>query len=74
MKFNTKRYDIKKMSFKKLIANSNMTVKEFSDYFSIPFKTVQKWDRGERECTPYLLELMLYKLINEGVIERGCKE
>jgi len=53
------------MDFKELLAMSGMNMKQFATYFNIPYGTVEKWNRGVRECTPYLLELMAYKLNNE---------
>ena len=46
-----------------------MTQKEFSDYFGIPKRTVEDWDAEKRKCPGYLLELMEYKLKNEGIIK-----
>ena len=56
------------MTFKELRETSCMNIKEFSEYFNIPYKTVQKWNSGERNCSNYLIELMCYKLKNEGKI------
>lgn len=42
-----------------------MTLKELSDYFEIPYRTVQGWKLGKRKCPSYLLKLMIYKLENE---------
>ena len=57
------------MTFKELLALSGMNLKQFSEYFNIPYGTVEKWNRGVRECTPYLLDLMEYKLKKEGMLE-----
>ena len=53
------------MNFKELLKVSGMNLKQFAAYFNIPYGTVEKWHRGQRECTPYLLELMAYKLEHE---------
>lgn len=53
------------MKFKELIESSGMNLKEFSEYFEIPYRTVQNWKLGKRECPEYLLKLMKYKLENE---------
>ncbi|MBO7183997.1 MAG: hypothetical protein J6V49_07675 [Bacteroidales bacterium] len=46
-----------------------MTQEKFSQYFGIPKRTVEDWDRGASNCADYLLDLMRYKLEHEGIIE-----
>lgn len=51
-----------------------MKTKEFAEYFHVPVKTVENWvtssaSRRYRRCPEYLLELMEYKLRNEGLIK-----
>lgn len=41
--------------------NMSMNRKEFSEYFEIPYRTVQDWELGQREMPDYLLRLMIYK-------------
>ena len=53
------------MTFKELIEASGMNLKQFSDYFEIPYRTVQNWKLENRECPEYLLKLMQYKLDKE---------
>lgn len=48
---------------------SGMTQKAFAEYFDIPQRTVENWEGGQRGCPKYLLKLMQYKLINEGIIK-----
>lgn len=63
------------MTVKELRTSHGMNIKEFSDYFNIPYRTVQNWDSGVRECPEYLLELMEYKLNNESKgVETMTKE
>lgn len=50
------------MNFKELRKQSGMNLTQFSKYFNIPYRTIQNWERGERQCPEYLLELMEYKL------------
>ena len=57
------------MTFKELRAVSGMNLTKFSEYFGIPYRTVQNWEAGARSCPGYLLKLMRYKLINEGIIK-----
>ena len=42
-----------------------MSRPQFAEYFGIPYRTVQNWELGLRECPEYLLKLMEYKLNNE---------
>ena len=51
--------------FKSLRERSGMSMKQFSEYFEIPYRTVQNWDAGINKCPDYLLKLMEYKLNHE---------
>lgn len=55
------------MNFKELRKQSGMNLTQFSKYFNIPYRTIQNWERGERQCPEYLLDLMEYKLKHEGI-------
>lgn len=59
------------MVFKELRHLSCMTQAAFADYFGIPKRTVENWEGGQRKCPEYLLDLMAYKLKNEGIIKAG---
>ena len=63
------------MNIKELREASGMTRNQFSEYFGIPYRTVQDWELGNRKCPGYLLDLIEYKLRNEAMIladmERG---
>jgi transcriptional regulator with XRE-family HTH domain len=50
------------MAFKELREQSGMNKTQFAEYFGIPYRTIQNWEYGERECPEYLLDLMAYKL------------
>lgn len=50
------------------MTRANMKNKQFSEYFGIPLRTVQQWEKGDREPAPYLISLMEYKLKNEGLL------
>lgn len=54
--------------FKKLRERSGMTRTQFSKHFGIPYRTIQDWELGNRKCLDYVMKLMEYKLINEGLI------
>ena len=53
------------LTFKEIRERSGMNLKQFSDYFEIPYRTIQNWDAGIRHCPDYLLKLMLYKIEKE---------
>ena len=57
------------MDFKELRQKSGMTQQQFAEYFGIPKRTIEDWERGERKCNDYLIELMAYKLENENIIK-----
>ena len=54
------------MSLKDLRLASGMSRREYAEYFEIPYRTIQSWELGDRECPEYLLKLMYYKLEKEG--------
>ena len=56
------------MTFKELREQSGMTRTQFAEYFGIPYRTIQDWELGNRECKDYVLALMEYKLKHEGLI------
>ena len=56
------------MTFAELRAASGMTQKRFSEYFRVPLRTVENWSSGVSSCPEYLLELMIYKLEKEGIL------
>ena len=54
------------MQFKELRESSGMNIKQFAEYFGIPYRTVQNWEAGVNKCPDYLLSLLEYKLRKEG--------
>lgn len=56
------------MTFKELRELSGMNMSQFAKYFGINYRTIQRWEYGERKCPDYLLSLMEYKMIHEGLI------
>ena len=57
------------MTFKELRIASGMSRPQFAEYFGIPYRTVQSWDLGDRDCPEYLFQLMEYKLRKEGILK-----
>jgi DNA-binding transcriptional regulator YiaG len=47
---------------------SGMSRKDFAAYFGLPYRTLQAWEIGDREAPEYLVDLIEYKLRNEGKI------
>lgn len=54
--------------FKKIRIESGMSRTEFAEHFEIPYRTVQNWELGLRECPDYLLKLIEFKLNKEDLI------
>lgn len=50
-----------------------MNRREFSDYYGIPYRTVQDWEAEKRELPDYLLRLLKYRAEIECRIERADK-
>ena len=46
---------------KKLREKMGMNRREFSDYYGIPYRTVQDWEAEKRELPDYLLRLLKYR-------------
>lgn len=53
------------MGIKELRIKTNMTQKEFAEYFSIPQRTIENWEGGQRKPPEYVLELIKYKIEKE---------
>lgn len=56
------------MTIKELRTASGMTIKALSEYLHIPYRTLQDWESGQRTPPEYIIELIEYKLRNEGLI------
>lgn len=57
------------MTIKELRTASGMTIKSFSEYFGIPYRTVQDWESEKRKPADYIVKLIEYKLRAEGKIQ-----
>ena len=59
---------------KALLAASGMTQKAFADYLNVPLRTIESWaspsDRNRRKCPEYVAELIEYKMLKEGIIQK----
>ena len=57
------------MTIKELREAAKITQKEFAEYFNISRRTVENWECGRTNPPNYLVELMEYKLKNEGSLK-----
>lgn len=55
----------------KLRESTNMNRKQFSEYFDIPYRTMQDWELGNRSMPEYLYRLMAYKIMIEKLGVKG---
>ncbi|MBQ8317635.1 MAG: transcriptional regulator [Lachnospiraceae bacterium] len=55
----------------KLRESTNMNRRQFSEYFHIPYRTMQDWELGNRSMPEYLLRLMAYKVMVEKLDKKG---
>lgn len=53
---------------KELRIKSGMTRKIFSNYFGIPYRTIEDWENKKSNCSSYLFRLMEEKLKNDGYL------
>lgn len=53
----------------KLREDTGMNRRQFAEYFSIPYRTMQDWELGNRKMPEYLLKLMVYKVQKEKLID-----
>lgn len=53
------------MDIKQIREKYGLTRKEFCEYFNIPYRTLQNWELGDRECPDYVRDLIEYKLKKE---------
>ena len=57
---------------KSIRTEAGMTQLEFCEYFDIPRRTLEDWERGKRKPPEYLVRLLVYRLSIEGLIEEGA--
>ena len=59
---------------KKLRESTGMNLKEFCEYFEIPYMTETDWELGNRRVPLYLLRLMEYKIQMEKLSDKRSKD
>ena len=57
------------MTIKEIRTAVGMTQQEFADYFGISKRTIESWEGGKRNVLDYVLDLIVYKLKNEGLLK-----
>ncbi|MCR4754481.1 MAG: helix-turn-helix domain-containing protein [Lachnospiraceae bacterium] len=57
----------------KLREDTGMNRRQFSEYFGIPYRTIQDWELGNRRMPEYLLRLMVYKANMEKLVKSDSK-
>lgn len=61
------------MTFHELLAASGMTIRQFAAYFDIPVRTIESWNTRNPDvrvrCAPYLIDLLHFKLVHDGIIK-----
>ena len=55
---------------KELREKMRMNRREFSDYYGIPYRTVQDWEAEIRLLPDYLLRLIKYRAEMEGMVKK----
>lgn len=54
--------------------STGMNRRQFTEYFGIPYRTMQDWELGNREMPEYLLRLMVYKVKMENLQKEGSAD
>ena len=55
-------------TIKDLRTATGMSQKAFAEYFGIPKRNIEDWERNVSRCAPYLINLIEYKLRKEELI------
>ena len=50
---------------------ANMTQRGYAEYFGVPLRTLEDWERGVRHMPDYVLRVFAYKLRVEGFIQQN---
>lgn len=53
------------MTFQEILKESGMSIRKFSDYLGIPYRTVQNWNIGTTHCPEYIADLIAYRIHTE---------
>ena len=47
---------------------TGLSQSEFCRALNIPAPTIKKWEQGQRECPPYVVELIAYRVMTDPSI------
>ena len=61
--------ELNRLELIRLRESTEMNKRQFADYFSIPYRTLQEWELGGRRIPEYLLRLMEYKVRMEELVK-----
>lgn len=56
------------MTIRDMRIASGMSQASFAEYLNIPRRTIQEWEGNRRTPPAYVVELIRYKLVHEGII------
>ena len=56
------------MTITEIKAASSMTQQQLADHLGIPKRTIEDWLSGKRNCPPYVLSLIEFRLRADGII------
>lgn len=59
---------------RELRESTGMNRREFSEYFGIPYRTIQDWELGQRKLPEYVLRMMAYVIKMEELDKRKKEE
>jgi len=55
---------------KSMRAATGLSQVKFGEYFGIPRRTIEQWESGNREPADYILRLIQYRLVMEGLMTK----
>ena len=61
------------MTIKEMRTQTGLTQQGFGDLLKIPRRTIQEWENGRRTPPEYIIDLIEYKLKNEGLIDKSIE-
>lgn len=46
------------MEIKELRNKTGLSQRKFAEFYNIPYRSVENWEEGKRECPGYVLQLL----------------
>lgn len=50
--------------------STGLSQAKFCEMLNIPAPTLKKWEQGQRECPPYVVELIAYRVEHDPIFEQ----